>query len=50
MPLTIPYTFTSGTTASASEVNSNFTAVETEVNLKPSNDSDQLVLSIQVFS
>jgi hypothetical protein len=47
--LTIPYTFTAGTTASASEMNSNFTAVKTEVDLKPSSDSDQVVLALQIF-
>ena len=34
MTLTIPYSFTTGTTALASEVNDNFTAVKTEVDLK----------------
>jgi hypothetical protein len=47
--LTIPNTFVSGQTASASTMNANFTAVKTEVDLKPSSDSDQVVLSLQIF-
>ena len=37
MALTIPNTFSTGETALASEVNANFTAVKTEVDLKVSN-------------
>ena len=37
MALTIPHTFTTGNTALASEVNTNFTAVKTEVDIKVAN-------------
>jgi len=37
MALTIPHTFTTGNTALASEVNANFTAVKTEVDIKVAN-------------
>jgi hypothetical protein len=37
MALTIPNTFATGNTALASEVNANFTAVKTEVDLKVAN-------------